>query len=413
MEMIGSMNRQSTGEADTFFDADFLANPYPKLAHLREEGPVVPLNKLFGRQLWLVTRYDEAVSVLKDQRFSVNWRQLFSSPVGWIAGRMAGMGQFDLSQSMIGVDEPDHSRLRSLVSKAFTPRFIEGLRPRIQSLADELLDQVQDRGEMDLVNGFAYPLPINVISDMLGIPEGERDDIKRWSQSITGASMGTRDPDRRAQLAEFAAYVRRLAAEKRKNPGDDLISQLVQTEGTSDRLSEQELFSMITLLIFAGHETTSNLIGLGTLALLDHPDQFARLKANPGLIPGAVEEMLRFATPVTSPAPRFAMEDVEVGGQRIRKGEGLVVLLSSANRDHSQFVNAEEMNLTREENKHIAFGQGIHYCLGAPLARLEGDIAFTTLLERMPNLHLNIPRDQVQWRGAMNLRGLVSLPVAF
>ncbi len=411
--MIGSTSKQNTGEAESFFDAGFLANPYPRLARLREEGPVVPLNKLFGRQLWLVTRYDEAVAVLKDQRFSVNWRRMFSGPTGWIAGRMAGVDRFDLNQSMIGMDEPDHSRLRSLVSKAFTPRFIEGLRPRIQFLADELLDKVQDRGEMDLVNDFAYPLPINVISDMLGIPEDGREDIKGWSQLITGANMGTPDPARRARLVEFAAYVRRLADDKRKNPSDDLISQLVQAEGSSEQLSEQELFSMITLLIFAGHETTSNLIGLGTLALFDHPEQLARLKAEPSLVPSAVEEMLRFATPVTSPAPRFALQDVEVGGQRIRKGEVLMVMLSSANRDHGQFVNAEEMNLTREENKHIAFGQGIHYCLGAPLARLEGDIAFTTLLKRMPGLHLAIPRDEVQWRGAMNLRGLVSLPVAF
>lgn len=411
--MVDSTTRQSTATAGAFFDADFLADPYPKLALLREQGGVVPFRKLYGRQLWLVTRHDDAVAVLKDQRFSVDWEQMFSGPVGWVAKRVRGVSRFNLSDSMIGMDEPDHSRLRGLVSKAFTPRFIEGLRPRVQVLADELLDRVQDRGEMDLVNDYAYPLPINVISHMLGIPADRREQIKGWSQAITGGSMGSPDKERSALLAAFADYVRRLAAEKRQHPGDDLISQLVQAEGSGDRLSEQELHSMVTLLIFAGHETTSNLIGLGALALLDHPEQLARLKADPKLVPAAVEEMLRFATPVTSPAPRFALEDVQVGGQRIRKGEVAMVLLSSANRDSAQFDHAEEMNLTREENKHIAFGQGIHYCLGAPLARLEGDIAFTTLLSRMPGLHLAIPRDQVEWRGAMNLRGLVSLPVAF
>ncbi len=411
--MIGSTNKPNAGAADTFFDADFLADPYPKLARLRDQGGVVPFQKLFGRQLWLVTRYDEAVAVLKDQRFSVDWERMFRGPVGWIAKRVSGVGSFDLNNSMIGMDEPDHSRLRGLVSKAFTPRFIEGLRPRVQFLADELLDRVQERGAMDLVNDYAYPLPINVISDMLGIPESGREDIKDWSQAITGASMGKPDQARRAKLDEFAAYVRHLAAAKRANPGDDLISQLVQAEGAGESLSETELYSMVTLLIFAGHETTSNLIGLGTLALLDHPEQLERVKADPSLVPAAVEEMLRFATPVTSPAPRFALEDVEVGGQRIRKGEVAMVLLSSANRDHGQFVNGDAMNLTREENKHIAFGQGIHYCLGAPLARLEGEVAFRTLLDRTPNLRLAIPRNEVAWRGAMNLRGLVSLPVAF
>jgi cytochrome P450 len=414
MKMISSMKRQGAASAGNFFDEEFLANPYPRLAYLRELGAVVPFQKLFGRQLWLVSQYDEAVSVLKDTRFSVNWRKLFSSPLAWVAQRMSSSsGRFDLSQSMIGVDEPDHSRLRGLVAKAFTPRFIDNLRPRIQFLADELLDKVQDRSEMDLVNEYAYPLPINVISEMLGIAEDAREDIKGWSQAITGANMATGAGSRYGDLTAFADFVRKLAAEKRRNPGDDLTSQLVRTEEAGDRLSEQELQSMVQLLIFAGHETTSNLIGLGALALLDHPEQLARLKADPSLVPQAVEEMLRFASPVTSPAPRFATTDVEVGGQLIRKGEVVMVLLTSANQDVKQFVAPEGLNLTREENRHIAFGQGIHYCLGAPLARLEGDVAFTSLLRRMPGLRLNVPREQVQFRGALNLRGLVSLPVAF
>jgi cytochrome P450 len=266
---------------------------------------------------------------------------------------------------------------------------------------------------MDLVNDFGYPLPINVISEMLGIPEESREQIKVWSQTIAGASMPRRNHRANLQMDDFADFVKQLAEEKRRNPQDDLTSQLVRMEETGDQLSQQELLSMIMLLIFAGHETTSNLISLGMLALFDQPDQLARLKDDPGLIPTAVEEMLRFSGPVSSPAPRFAKEDVEIGGQRIRKGEIVMVSLIFANRDAQQFLQADRMDIARKANRHIAFGQGIHYCLGAPLARLEGEIAFSTLLSRMPDIHLDIDRDTVRWRGGMSLRGLVSLPVAF
>lgn len=396
-----------------FFDPEVIANPYPFFLQLRDEAAVVPMHKLFGRQVWFITRYEDATAVLKDQRFSVDWRQLLTSPFARIAMWLSGVPRFDLSRSMIGQDEPDHARLRALVSKAFTPRFIEGLRPRIQFLANDLLDKVQDHGEMDLVSEYAYPLPINVISDMLGIPEESREQIRIWSQIIAASSMAR--PNRRAlkPMNQFADYVEKLAAEKRRNPGDDLISQLVQIEESGDRLNEEELLSMIILLIFAGHETTSNLISLGMLALFDHPDQLARLKADPGLIPLAVEEMLRYTGPVIAGAPRFAREDVEIAGHRIRKGELVLVGLASANRDSDGFPDAETMDTSRKVNKHIAFGQGIHYCLGAPLARMEGEIAFSTLLERMPDIRLKIPREEVPLRGGMSLRGLLSLPVSF
>lgn len=411
--MFAQTKTKDTLGIQTFFDPAFLANPYPAFEQLREEGPVLPMQKILGRKVWLITSYDTCVQVLKDQRFSVNWTQLFSSPLLRIARRMAGSSRFDLSQSMVGMDEPDHGRLRGLVAKAFTPRFIEGQRARIQQLADELLDRVQPAGRMDLVNDYAYPLPINVISEMLGIPETSREEIKGWSQALAGASMAKRDPRTERQLDEFAVYVERLAAEKRRNPQDDLISQLVQLGENGDRLSEQELLSMIMLLIFAGHETTSNLISLGSLALFDHPQQLAQLKADPSLIPAAVEEMLRFSGPVLSPAPRFANEAVVIAGQLIRKGEMVVVGLTSANRDAAQFAQSETLDIDRATNRHIAFGQGIHYCLGAPLARLEAEIAFETLLRRMPNLQMAIPRDETQWRGGMSLRGLASLPVSF
>jgi cytochrome P450 len=312
--------------------------------------------------------------------------------------------------------------LRGLVSKAFTPKYIQSLRPSIQLVADELLDQVQgqshannanQRGQIDLVNDYAFLLPINVISDMLGVPTGNRELIREWSDMLASGGEERRADKRRSSARAFADYLRQLIAEKRQHPQDDLISQLIQIEEAGDRLDEGELISMIALLIFAGHETTSNLIGIGTLMLLDHPQQMERLKQDPALIPLAVEELLRYNGPVLSPAPRFATTDVELAGQQIHKGDMVQVVLASANRDESQFTHPDELEVARNLNRHIAFGQGIHVCLGAPLARLEGDIAFTTLLRRMPDLRLAVPRESVMWHNGFNLRGLKSLPVSF
>jgi cytochrome P450 len=401
-----------------FFGAAFVADPFPLFAQARAAGPLTPLPGAFslpGQTVWLVTRWEEAVQALKDDaRFTVD-----PSRIGAGAPRMqrpesgrAGRGFFG-GRSMISVDEPDHRRLRSLVSRAFTPRYIESLRPRVEALADALLDRVQPQGAMDLVADFAYPLPINVISDMLGVPAGERDQLRAWSEAIAGGAAGAADPARFAKLSAFGEYTARLVAEKRRRPQDDLVSQLAQIEEAGDRLDEDELLAMVGLLIFAGHETTSNLIGNGALALLDHPAQMARLHADPGLIPQAVEELLRYCAPVMSPAPRFATEDTTLGGQPVRRGDALMVVLASADRDAAQFRDPEDLEIARALNRHIAFGQGIHFCLGAPLARLEGQIAFATLLRRLPDLRLAIPRADVRWRGGLNLRGLAALPVAF
>jgi cytochrome P450 len=262
---------------------------------------------------------------------------------------------------------------------------------------------------MDLIHDYAYPLPINVISDMLGVPRGNREQIRQWSQAVATEGANRDEPLLRA----FSNYIAELVAEKRQNPQDDLISKLVLAETEGDRLSEPELLSMVGLLIFAGHETTSNLIGNGTLVLLDHPQQLAKLRADMSLIPSMVEELLRFSGPVLTPAPRFATEECELGGQHIGRGDIIVTALASANRDETQFSQPEELDIARSLNRHIAFGQGIHVCLGAPLARLEGDIAFTTLLRRMPNLRLKVQRESLTWRGSFSLRGLNSLPVAF
>lgn len=395
-----------------FDNSNFAANPFPLFEQMRSVGPIVPIDSPFGNgahKAWMVTRLEEAVQVLKDSK-------QFTVEMGKVFGERANHGMGDgagslISQSMIMVDEPDHRRLRSLVSKAFTPKYIQGLRPSIQQLADELIDHVQDQGRMDIVSDYAFPLPINVISTMLGVPSDSRPIIRAWSDVLTGSANPTNSRTNAGQAVE--EYLLQLIAEKRRNPTDDLISQLVQIEEEGDRLDEAELLSMIALLIFAGHETTSNLISIGTLMLLDYPNQMARLQSDPTLIPSAVEELLRYNSPVFSPAPRFAAEDVDLNGQQIHRGDIVLIVLGSANRDETQFTDADELDIARSLNRHVAFGQGIHVCLGAPLARLEGDIAFTTLLSRLPHLRLDVPRESITWRGGFNLRGLTSLPVAF
>ncbi len=410
------MDNNNTTSA-SFFDGSFAANPFPVLSQMRSAGAVVPIPSPFGnrtQKAWMVTQFEEAVQVLKDKQFTVDTSTIYpeSTPTGGIprSDRLLG-------HSMIAVDEPDHRRLRGLVSQAFTPKYIQSLRPSIQQVADELLDQVQQRqehkGQMDLVNDYAFPLPINVISDMLGVPTGNRELLRAWSDMLAGGGTSRSYEARRNSGRAFADYILQLIAEKRQHPQNDLISQLIQIEEAGDRLDEDELISMIALLIFAGHETTSNLIGIGTLMLLDNPQQMGHLQQNPALIPSAVEELLRYNGPVLTPAPRFAMADVELAGQQIHKGDMILVVLASANRDESQFTHPDELEVARDLNRHIAFGQGIHVCLGAPLARLEGDIAFTTLLRRMPDLRLAVPRESVTWRNSFNLRGLKSLPVTF
>jgi cytochrome P450 len=400
-------------------NAEIVANPFGLFALMRSMSAVIPLPFPFGgadRKAWMVTRMQEAVQILKDQaHFTVDPSSI---GVEGLFGRNSAESDdtptFFTSKTMLTVDEPDHRRLRLLVSKAFTPKYIESLRPQVQQIADELLDRVQGQGQMDLVADYAFPLPINVISEMLGVPHADRDQIRVWSEALAhGLGVGKRDPGVQANMRAFGEYVARLVAEKRQHPTDDLISQMIAIEEEGDRLSETELLSMITLLIFAGHETTSNLIATGTMMLLDHPDQLEKLKTDLSLVPSAVEELLRFNGPATIAGPRFAIEDIELAGQSVKKGDILFAVLASANRDEAQFTESEELDIARALNRHIAFGQGIHTCLGAPLARLEGDIAFSTLLRRLPKLRLNIPRENITWSFSLNSRSLTALPVAF
>src|SRR5450631_2132786 len=388
-------------------------NPSAFYAHLRAQEPLMCIDDFLGMgKAWIVTNYDDAIALLKDPRFTKDRRKVL--PSGDEQTSIPESPFLVLMQNMITVDPPDHTRLRGLVSKAFTPRMIEQLRPRIQQITDELLDAVQERGEMDLINDFAYPLPITVISEMLGIPVTDRQKFRTWTQVLVNTGeQNQQESLKTSAIGEFLRYIKSLLDEKRAHPGSDLTSNLVQVEENGDALSENELISMIFLLIVAGHETTVNLIGNGTLALLQHPDQMQRLQHDLSLIPTTIEELLRYTAPVNLSDERWANEDIHMHGKVIRKGEIVYASLSGANTDPEQFHNPEELDIARQENQHLAFGKGIHYCLGAPLARLEGQIAFGTLIQRLPNLHLASDPEQLIWNNNFMLRGLRSLPVTF
>jgi cytochrome P450 len=396
------------------FDPSFKADPYPTYARLRSSAPVYRAALPDGRGVWLITRYDDVLAVLKDQRFVKDWRgALTPEQLAQVPPIPEVMKP--LSQNMLDTDPPDHERLRALVSKAFTPRLIERLRPRVQAISDGLLDAVQDRGEMDLIDDYAFPLPITVIAELLGVPAEDRNNFREWSDAaVSGnASQEYMEEILIPHMQAFTDYLRALFEEKRANPGDDLVSALVRAEEAGDRLSEDELLGMVFLLLVAGHETTVNLIGNGVLALLQHPDQLRKLKADPSLIKPAIEELLRYDGPVETSTERFAREDVEIGDQVIPRGEMVLVVLAAADHDPQRFPDPDELDITRTDNRHLAFGKGIHHCLGAPLARMEGQIAISTLLRRMPNLRLKGSPESLSWRPGMILRGLRGLPVEF
>ena len=387
-------------------DPEFIADPYPTYHRLRAEDPVhhSPLG------FWVLTRYEDVVAALRDPR-------LVKEPIAAFVAARFGAAMPAMGLSMLDRDPPDHTRLRSLVNKAFTPRVVEALRPHIQKIVDGLLARVEGARTMDLIEEFAYPLPVTVICQMLGVPVEDRERFKQWGLDIArGLDAILLPPDsdvaRRSAAARraLAEYFRALIAERRAAPRGDMLSDLIAAEEAGDKLSEDELLATCILLLVAGHETTVNLIGNGTLALLRHPEQLRRLRENPGLIASAVEELLRYDGPVQRTA-RIPSADVTFDGLTIGKGEMVMPFIGAADRDPAQFPDPDRLDITRTDNRHIAFGWGIHFCLGAPLARVEGQIAISTLVQRLPKLAL--ATDRPEYRQSLTLRGLTTLPVGF
>lgn len=383
---------------------DFLADPYPYYSRLRTEDPV----HIGRRGVWTLTRYDDVALVLRDMRFG---RKAFTDAMYASSADPAGSG---MAVSMLFQDPPEHTRLRALVSKAFTPSLVPALRKHIQQVADGLLDRVRDVGAMDLIADFAFPLPVYVISEILGVPATDRDLFRHWSlDTVRGLdSPPTSSSFERSAAAqvEITAYFRDLIAKRRKCPQTDLVTRLIESEEAGDRLTEFELLDLCSLLFFTGHQTTVNLIGNGMLALLHHPLELRRLHDDPDLLPGAVEELLRYDSPVQRTG-RMANTGVELGGKTIPKGAVVLAMLGAANRDPAKFPDPGRLDVRRRENRHLAFGFGVHFCLGALLARLEGDIAIGTLLRHLPKLALS--SQTAAWRNSTEVRGLQEFPVTF
>jgi len=391
-------------------DPAFVADPFPFYAALRGQGPVRRVVTTRGVEAWLIVRYEDGLAALSDARFSSDLRDATDTR---LLDQLPTTERESFMRSMIRVGPPDHTRLRRLVSKAFTARRVAGLRPRVQEITDRLLDAVLPAGRADLVADFALPLPVTVISELLGVPGEDREGFQEWTDIMLAQHPD--HPDKEVMddaWRKMWSYLEGLLADKRSRPGDDLLSALISARDEEGSLSEDELVSMAFLLLVAGYITTVNLIGGGVAALLAHPAQLKLLRDDAGLLPRAVEELLRYDGPVNPGIIRFPTEDVEVGGVPIPRGATVMIATAIADRDPHQFAEPDRLDVTRTENAHLAFGHGLHYCLGAPLARLEGEIAIGTVLRRLPNLALAVPHEELEWQIA-GLRGPKRLPVTF
>jgi cytochrome P450 len=393
------------------YDPAFKANPFPVYAHLREQAPICRISTSRKDSAIFVTRYADVSALLKDKRFvkdpanALTPEQLSRQP------RIPAFLS-PLTQNVLGLDDPDHARLRRLVQAVFTPRRIAALEGQVVDASMALLDALRRRSSFDLIADYALPLPVKVISDLLGVPSGDQARFARWSHALI--KVGTVSPMRAIlQMPAVMAYLRylkHLIAMKRDDPGDDLVSALV-IQQAEEALSAEELMAMISILLSAGHETTTNLIGNGLLSLMRHSEARDMMEADPSLIEPAIEELLRFEGPVEMSTPRYASQDIEIGGVIIPQGETVFGVIASANRDARHFDDPNSLMLTRDPNRHLTFGEGGHYCLGASLARMEGRVAFLHLLQGFPNLRAKGALENLRWRPNMVLRGLLALPV--
>ncbi|MGG0261739.1 cytochrome P450 [Bacillus mycoides] len=392
--------------------AQFKEDAYEIYKESRKVQPILFVNQIEIGKEWLITRYEDALPLLKDNRLKKDQANVF--PQDTKNMHLSVDNSDHLTTHMLNSDPPNHSRLRSLVQKAFTPKMISQLDGRIQRIADDLISEIERKGTLNLVDDYSFPLPIIVISEMLGIPKEDQAKFRIWSHAVIASPETPEEiKETEKQLSEFITYLQYIVDVKRKNPKEDLVSALILAVNEGHKLSARELYSMIMLLIVAGHETTVNLITNTVLALLENPKQLQLLKENPELIDSAIEEGLRYYSPVEVTTARWAAEPFQIHDQTIQKGDMVIIALASANRDETVFENPEVFDIMRENNRHIAFGHGSHFCLGAPLARLEAKIAITALFKRMPSLQIKGERDKINWQGNYLMRSLEELPLSF
>ncbi|MFE8941851.1 cytochrome P450 [Streptomyces sp. NPDC007872] len=403
--------------APELFTWEFATDPYPAYAWLREHAPVHRTTLPSGVEAWLVTRYADARQALADQRLSKNPAHHDESPHAKGKTGIPGERKAELMTHLLNIDPPDHTRLRRLVSKAFTPRRVAEFAPRVQELTDRLIDGFVEKGSADLIHEFAFPLPIYAICDLLGVPREDQDDFRDWAGMMIRHGGGPRGGVARS-VKKMRGYLAELIHRKREEPGDDLISGLIKASDHGEHLTENEAAAMAFILLFAGFETTVNLIGNGLYALLRNPGERARLQSSlaageTGLLETGIEELLRYDGPVEMATWRYATRALTIGGQEIPAGDPVLVVLAAADRDPERFDGPDVLDLARRDNQHLGYGHGIHYCLGAPLARLEGQAALATLLTRLPDLRLAADPAALRWRGGLIMRGLRTLPVEF
>ncbi|MFF5453208.1 cytochrome P450 [Streptomyces sp. NPDC012950] len=403
--------------APELFTWEFATDPYPAYAWLREHAPVHRTTLPSGVEAWLVTRYADARQALADQRLSKNPAHHDESPHAKGKTGIPGERKAELMTHLLNIDPPDHTRLRRLVSKAFTPRRVAEFAPRVQELTDRLIDGFAEKGSADLIHEFAFPLPIYAICDLLGVPEEDQDDFRDWAGMMIRHGGGPRGGVARS-VKKMRGYLAELIHRKREAPGDDLISGLIKASDHGEHLTENEAAAMAFILLFAGFETTVNLIGNGLYALLRNPVQRGLLQdslaaGETGLLETGIEELLRYDGPVEMATWRYATRALTIGGQEIPAGDPVLVVLAAADRDPERFDGPDVLDLARRDNQHLGYGHGIHYCLGAPLARLEGQAALATLLTRLPDLRLAADPAELRWRGGLIMRGLRTLPVEF
>ncbi|MFD8296825.1 cytochrome P450 [Streptomyces bauhiniae] len=409
--------------APDLFTWEFAADPYPAYAWLREHAPVRWTKLPSGVDAWLVTRYADAKQALADQRLSKNPAHHAETAQAKGKTGIPGERKADLMTHLLNIDPPDHTRLRRLVSKAFTPRRVAEFAGRVQELTDDLIDRFAEKGSADLIHEFAFPLPIYAICDLLGVPREDQDDFRDWAGMMIRHGGGPRGGVARS-VKKMRGYLADLIHRKRQAlpaepaPGEDLISALIRASDHGEHLTENEAAAMAFILLFAGFETTVNLIGNGTYALLTHPEERHRLQhslaaGETGLLQTGVEELLRYDGPVELATWRYATEPLTIGGQDIAAGDPVLVVLAAADRDPERFADPDLLDLGRRDNQHLGYGHGIHYCVGAPLARLEGQTALATLLTRLPDLALGADPAELRWRGGLIMRGLRTLPVEF